>query len=243
MHAPYPPALIAVLAAIAALAGIAKGLTGFGGALVMAPLYSLLIAVPDAGVLIVLAHAATSLQGVRQWHTQTGWRAVVPLGLVAVLCAGASARALAHVDVHAARRLVACSVLAVTAMHVAGWRWRHRSGWMPILGAGLASGVLTALGGLGGPPAFYYFAGNTQGSALRANLLGFFALLFCGSAVVLAAEGRVSVAHLATAAWLLPAFAFGVCAGERIGQRLPARWFDRAVSTLLLASGIVALVF
>lgn len=243
MHALYPPALIATLAAIAALAGTAKGLTGFGGALVMAPLYSLLIAVPDAGVLIVLVHAATSLQGVRQWRVHAGWRSVAPLGVVAVLCAGACALALARVDVHAARRLVACAVLATTVLHIAGWRWRHRGSWLPTFGAGLASGALTALGGLGGPPAFYYFAGNADGPALRANLLGFFALLFCGSAVVLAVEGRVSAAHLATAVWLLPPFALGVEAGERIGQRLPARWFDRAVSTLLLASGVVALVF
>jgi uncharacterized membrane protein YfcA len=235
--------MIAALAAIAALAGMAKGLTGFGGALVMAPLYSLLIAVPDAGVLIVLVHAATSLQGWRQWKAHANWRAVLPLGIVAVLCAGACAHAFAHVDVRATRRLLACAVLAATAMHLAGWRWRHRGGWMPTLGAGLASGALTALGGLGGPPAFYYFAGSANGVSLRANLLGFFALLFCGSVAALALEGRVTPAHAATAAWLLPAFAAGVFIGERVGARLPTRWFDRAVTALLFASGMVALLF
>ena len=234
--------MIAALAAIAALAGMAKGLTGFGGALVMAPLCSLLIGVADTGVLIVLVHAATSLQGWREWKALTNWRAVAPLGIVAVLCAGMCARAFAHVDVHAARRLLACVVLAVTAMHVAGWRWRHDGGWMPTLGAGLASGALTALAGLGGPPAFYYFAGSADGASLRANLLGFFALLFGGSVVALALEGRVSPAHIATVVWLLPAFASGAFVGERVGSRLPTRGFDRAVAALLFASGIVALL-
>ncbi|WP_322103203.1 sulfite exporter TauE/SafE family protein [Paraburkholderia sp. J41] len=242
MQALYPSATIAALAAIAALAGMAKGLTGFGGALVMAPLFSLLIAVPDAGVLIVLVHAATSLQGWRQWKAQANWRAVVPLGVVAVLCAGACAHAFAHVDVRTTRRLLACAVLAATAMHLAGWRWRHGGGWIPTLGAGLASGALTALGGLGGPPAFYYFAGGASGVSLRANLLGFFALLFCGSVAALALEGRVSFAHVTTAVWLLPAFAAGVTIGERAGRRLPARWFDRAVTALLFASAMVALL-
>jgi uncharacterized membrane protein YfcA len=208
----------------------------------MAPLWSLLIAVPDVGVLVVLVHAATSLQGLRQWRAQTDWRAVVPLGIVAVLCTGVCAQAFAHVDVHATRRLVACAVLAATGMHLAGWRWRHRGGWLPTIGAGVASGALTALGGLGGPPAFYYFAGNANGASLRANLLGFFAVLFCGSTVMLAMEGRVTVAHLATTVWLLPAFALGVIIGERVGKRLPTRWMDRAVSALLLASGLVALI-
>jgi uncharacterized protein len=31
--------------------------------------------------------------------------------------------------------------------------------------------------------------------------------------------------------------------GERVGARLPTRWFDRAVTTLLFASGMVALLF
>lgn len=242
MHTFYSPGLIAMLASIAVLAGMAKGLTGFGGALVMAPLWSLLIAVPDVGVLVVLVHAATSLQGVRQWHGHANWRAIVPLGIVAVLCAGGCVEAFRHVDVGAMRRLVACAVLATTAMHLAGWRWRHRGGWLPTIGAGVASGALTALGGLGGPPAFYYFAGNANGIALRANLLGFFALLFWGSATMLAMEGRVNVGHLATAVWLLPGFALGVVIGERVGKRLPARWMDRAVSGLLLGSGVVALV-
>jgi uncharacterized membrane protein YfcA len=114
---------------------------------------------------------------------------------------------------------------------------------MPTLGAGLLSGALTALGGLGGPPAFYYFAGGAHGTSLRANLLGFFALLFCGSGLALALEGRVTLAHAATAAWLLPAFAAGVLSGERMGTRLPARWFDRAVVALLFLSGMVALLF
>lgn len=242
MLALYAPSTIVALAAIAVLAGMAKGLTGFGGALVMAPLCSLLISTPDAGVLIVLVHAATSLQGWRQWKAHTNWRAVVPLGVVAVLCTGASAHAFARVDVHTTRHLLACAVLGATTMHVVGWRWHHSGGWIPTLGAGLASGALTALGGLGGPPAFYYFAGTAQGPSLRANLLGFFALLFCGSAVTLTLDGRVLPGHVATVVWLLPAFASGVAIGERVGTRLPTRWFDRAVVALLFASGTTALL-
>jgi uncharacterized protein len=241
VHAPSA-SVLALLASIAMLAGTAKGLTGFGGALVMAPLFSLLIDVPDASVLIVLVHAATSLQGVKQWKPHVRWRAVVPLGLVAVACAATLAHVLRGIDVNATRRLIGCAVLGVTAMHLAGWRWRHHGGWAPTLTAGVISGGLTALGGLGGPPAFYYFAGIEQGAALRAQLLGFFTVLFCGTASMLALEGRVSTGHLLASCWLLPAFVIGVMIGERAHGRLPEKWFDRAVSGLLLGSALIALI-
>ncbi|TDN69717.1 hypothetical protein [Paraburkholderia sp. BL10I2N1] len=48
------PSVLGCLALITMVAGMTKGLTGFGGALVMAPLFGLLIPAPEAGVLIVL---------------------------------------------------------------------------------------------------------------------------------------------------------------------------------------------
>ena len=62
------PQVLAWLTVVACIAGMAKGLTGFGGALVMAPLFGTLIDVPDAGALVVLIHCATSMQGARNWR-------------------------------------------------------------------------------------------------------------------------------------------------------------------------------
>jgi uncharacterized membrane protein YfcA len=236
------PLVLGWLALVSFIAGAAKGMTGFGAALVMAPLFSLLIGVPEAGVLIVLVHCVTSMQGARSWVGQVRWRAVAPLALVAVAYTAASANAIMHADATAMRHLVACAVLIVTGMHMLGWRWRHRGGWLPTVAAGAASGALTALGGLGGPPALYYFNGFAQGPALRANLLGYFALLFCTAAAILAMEKRISVAHLCTAGVLTPAFVAGVELGERLSKRLAPCWFDRLVSALLLSSGLLALM-
>lgn len=242
MSLPGAPGVFGWLAFISLVAGAAKGLTGFGGALVMAPLFSILVGVPQAGVLIVLLHCATSLQGARIWSAQASWRVIAPLALVATACAAICARLVVHADATAMRHLVAWAVLGVTAMHMAGWRWRHEGGWLPTTTAGILSGALTALGGLGGPPAMYFFSGFTQGGTLRANLLGYFALLFGGAAIILALEHRISVTELRITALLIPAFVGGVELGERMGKRLPPHWFDRAVNALLLGSGLIALL-
>lgn len=230
------------LAFISLLAGTAKGLTGFGGALVMAPLFSILIGAPQAAVLIVLVHCATSLQGAREWVIQAHWRIIAPLALVATACTAVCARLIAHADAAAMRHLVAWAVLAITALHAGGCRWRHQGGWLRIAGTGMVSGALTALGGLGGPPAMYFFSGITQGTALRANLLGYFALLFSGSAIVLTIDHRISSDEIGTTLLLIPAFVGGVALGERLGKRLAPHWFDRAVTALLFSSGVIALI-
>lgn len=236
------PGLLGCLALISFVAGAAKGLTGFGGALVMAPLFSLLIGVPKTGVLVVLVHCATSLQGARSWASHATWRLIAPLASIAVLCAALCTRLMIAADANALRHLVACAVLGVTALHMAGWRWRHDGGWLPTAVAGATSGALTALGGLGGPPALYYFSGFARGAVLRANLLGYFALLFGGATALLALERRIDSTDLGVCALLIPAFVTGVALGERCGNRLPPLWFDRAVNALLLGSGLVALL-
>ncbi|MDE1179099.1 sulfite exporter TauE/SafE family protein [Paraburkholderia sp.] len=237
-----PLASVGWLAAIAFAAGAAKGLTGFGGALVMAPLFGLLISAPDAGALIVLVHCATSLQGVREWGGAVRWRSVIPLALVALVCTALTSHWIAHGNALGLRQLVACAVLLATALHMGGWRWQHSGSWRPTLAAGVVSGALTALAGLGGPPAVFYFSAMAKGSALRANLLGYFTVLFGGATLLLMANHQIRLPQLYTAAVLTPVFALGVCAGERACGLLAPVWFDRIVCGLLLSSGVLALL-
>jgi len=77
---------------------------------------------------------------------------------------------------------------------------------------------------------------------LRANLLGYFAVLFCGATLILAANRQIHVPLLASTLLLIPAFAGGVLIGERIHGCLPPIWFNRIVTGLLLVSGLVALL-
>ncbi|MFM0208153.1 sulfite exporter TauE/SafE family protein [Paraburkholderia sediminicola] len=236
------PAVLGCLALVTLVAGMAKGLTGFGGALVMAPLFGLLMPVPEAGVLIVLIHFATSLQGVRTWASAARWRTVVPLALVAMACTAVTTRWMASESAVELRRLVAVAVLASTVMHMRGWRWLHNSGWRPTFTAGAMSGALTALGGIGGPPAVYYFNGIGKGSTLRANLLAYFALLYVGVVALFVAEHQVHTPQLSSLVLLVPVFVLGVAMGERLGPRLPVRRLEQLVSVLLLCSGLVALI-
>ncbi|MFL9876937.1 sulfite exporter TauE/SafE family protein [Herbaspirillum rhizosphaerae] len=245
------------LALISLLAGMAKGVTGFGAAMVMAPLFGLLLPAPEAGALIVLVHCATCVQGVRRWGRLVQWKSVVPLALVALICTAVAMRWIASSGNPQLHRVIGFAVLAITVLHLRGWRWRHGGGIRPTITAGVLSGAMTAIGGMGGPPAVYYFSGmsltaekgnkgesgiRTDTVVLRANLLGYFAVLFVGATILLAANRQLHAPLLISTCLLVPAFVGGVVLGERLYGWLPAVWFNRIVVGLLLVSGGVALV-
>jgi uncharacterized membrane protein YfcA len=224
--------LLAWLAAVSLLAGVIKGVSGFGAALIMAPLFGLWLPPSHASALVILLHAATALQGWRNWSRLVHWKSVTPLALVALACT------------------MGAVVILLTLLHVGGWRWQHQGGVAATLSAGLASGAMTALGGMGGAPAVYYFSGGPGGKAedhhvtarLRANLLGYFCLLFLGASLILGLQRHINVAVLASSAVLVPVFAAGVLIGERLYRHLPACWINFTVTALLLGSGLLSLL-
>ncbi len=243
--------LVAALMVASLLAGLTKGVTGFGGALVMAPLFGLALPSPQAAALIVLVNCAASLQGWREWTRRAHWPVVLPLAAIALACTAVGVQLIASGRIPDLHRLIGVCVLAVTVLHVLGWRWRHGGGVTPTLAAGAVSGMMTALCGIGGVAAVYYFNGVASGSApmaaqeqaarLRANLLAYFMVLFFGAALILACDGQVGADQLEMTAWLVPAFAGGVYIGERLYGRLSPLWFQRIVSALLFCAGLVAL--
>ncbi|WP_413458157.1 sulfite exporter TauE/SafE family protein [Herbaspirillum huttiense] len=243
--------LLSGLMAVSLLAGLTKGVTGFGGALVMAPLFGLVLPSSQAAALIVLVNCAASLQGWRGWIRCAHWPTVLPLAAIALACTAVGVQLIASGRLPDLHRLIGLSVLAVTALHVLGWRWRHSGGASATLAAGAISGMMTALCGIGGVAAVYYFDGIRRAAAssaepeqtafLRANLLAYFMVLFFGAALILAWDGQVGWSQLSMSAWLVPAFAGGVLMGERIYGWLSPLWFQRIVAGLLFCAGMVAL--
>lgn len=242
--------LLAWLAAVSLLAGVIKGVSGFGAALIMAPLFGLWLTPSHASALVILLHAATALQGWRNWSRQVRWKSVTPLALVALACTMLTTRLFNESDNTQVHRLMGAVVILLTLLHVGGWRWRHQGGVAATLTAGLASGAMTALGGMGGAPAVYYFSGAPGGKAedhhvtarLRANLLGYFCLLFVGASLILGLQRHINAAVLASSAVLVPVFAAGVLIGERLYRHLPACWINFTVTALLLGSGLLSLL-
>ncbi len=220
------------------MGGLVRGSTGFGGALVLAPCCALLLEPKDAAELVILVHAFTGMQGFRRSAALVNWRSVVPLALMAVFFTAVFGKLLDGIGSTANKRVIGIGIVVLALVQLSGWKWRHRSGPPSIFIAGLFGGAFTAIAGAGGPPAILYFSGESRdASTMRANLLGYFAMLYGFSAVVLAWEGRASRQGFLLSVVLSPVFYAGAACGERIYRRLAGAHFDRLVAAVLVFSG------
>lgn len=174
MPADIYPLLISVFIALAG--GMFRGFAGFGGGLLMAPLLTL-VHPPETvvPVLVVLGLVGDARLLPEVWSEVNGRRVAwvagpsllgLPLGIAA----------LALLDPLVVRRIVNGVVLLLVILLARGVRFRRADTPLVLAPAGIISGVLTGIGGIGGPPIVVTFLSIDETPAsTRANLIAYFA--------------------------------------------------------------------
>ncbi|WCB93109.1 hypothetical protein DSM104299_01811 [Baekduia alba] len=229
-----------VLTVTVSLAAFAQALTGFGFALLAAPMLVALLApqpaVSAVGLLGLVVNATMVLAARRapaglrrETGVLLGWAVVgLPIG----------ALALARVPADVVR-------IGIAALVLAALRQRHLAGpvaWrIPAAAAGLLAGALTTSTGLNGPPLVLRLTGEDTTPSARRHTL----------AVLFLALGTLGVATLAVGGQLrppdvLPTLAAATAAGALVGvhaaRRLASRIDERLVTALLFVAAAAALV-
>lgn len=228
------PETIAAVA-IAAVAGVVRGITGFGGAMVMTPPLALLfgpaLAVPVA--LLLESVAATPM--LVQTRRQVRWRVVGPILAAACATAPLGAYALAIAEPHVLRRAIAAVVIVFSLLLLVGWRYAGRQRLSTSVGVGALSGAMLGATSMGGPPVILYLlSGPDPIETTRANLTLFVA---ASSVAGLAALWLVSILGLPAALAALalaPGYYGGLVAGTKAFARFDDVRFRRFTLLLLI---------
>jgi uncharacterized membrane protein YfcA len=233
------------LAALAVLLGAAlQSATGFGFALVAAPILFALLGPQEAvsaGVLLALLLSGLTLATERR-RPAVLWRAAVALVAWSLPGLALGALALRELPERPLSVLVALAVLAALALRVRsrsrGLAPGPRRWHAPV--AGVASGALATSTSLSGPPlVFCLLARGAAPAAMRDTL-----------AAIFVAEAVLSFpALLATGTFALPGGIWALLAAGLAGQLLGRRAFawlhgeryERAVLALLAVTALVAL--
>lgn len=231
-------------AAIVLTAGVVKGLTGFGSALVMMPVLSVLYG-PAAAVATMQL-----IDGPLAWTMAPGavrrcdWRQVLALAGGAAVGMPLGVQVLRVADPDFLRIAIAATVLIMAGLLASGWRYRGRPGRGLSGGTGLLAGLLGGSTGIGGPPVVLFWLGSqADGASVRANLAVYFAVGSLTGLISLTAAGLVTWQIAATALTLAPFFASGMWLGAK-GFRLASETlFRRAALGLVAASGLSGLLF
>ncbi|MBM4045754.1 MAG: sulfite exporter TauE/SafE family protein [Planctomycetes bacterium] len=245
---PLSASLIGLATGVALLACTVRGITGFGGGIVMMPVLTLFM---DLKLVVVAGCAmmvANGLSLARSAWPHVDWRSILWLFPSNLVGLAVGTHLLVSVS---AQRLRACfgALVCVFALQMVWQEWNGARGepkpWPQWLGpiAGLVGGVTAGVFGVGAPPIVIYLAHRLSAKeALRAT----FIILFLMGDVVRAA-GYVA-AYLVTkpvvvlACFLVPAAFLGGYVGTRLQERMNARAFRLAVAALLVALGVALLV-
>lgn len=225
------------VAAACVLAGLVRGFTGFGSAMVFAPVASAVYGPRVAVPLLFVVDALVTLPMLVAALRRCTWAEVVPLSAGAALAIPLGVTALAVISPLLVRGGMSVAVLLMAVPMAAGWRYRRRPSLPATLLIGGTSGFAGGVAGLYGPPVIlFWLGGQADAPTFRANVIVFFGLVSVVAGVTFWLHGLLTRAVLTTGAVLIPLYALALWIGARGFRHAPEPLFRR------LALGLVVLI-
>ena len=143
---------------IVTVAGFVRGTTGFGGAMLMSPILSILIGPVPTVVTALLLETAAALVMFPEAFPQARWRTLLYLILPAVFTVPLGGYLLLTLDPAIARKLIAAVVVIFTTMLLFGVRYTGSPRVLTSVALGSVVGALLGATSVGAPPVILYFA-------------------------------------------------------------------------------------
>lgn len=229
---------------IAAFSGLIHGYTGFGAALFLVPLFTLLFGPVEAIAISVVIGAIGSAQLYPGALRNVRWNELLPVCAAILICTPAGVLVLVNLDAELIRRAMGAFVFLAAAVLMSGWVYRGPRGIFASAVAGGLAGGITGATGVGGPPlALYFLAAPATVEVQRSNIviaIGAVIVMVLGSLIF---DGDVGAGTLQRAIFLAPAYVLGTWSGARLFRIAPKEYFRRVALWLLLATGIGILFF
>jgi uncharacterized membrane protein YfcA len=237
------------LAATTFVAALLYTVSGFGFAVLAAPLYLLFVDPPQAIQLVIIISTALSLTVGSRLRRAIAWGLLARLAIGVLVGLPVGLVAFRYADPLLVRLGVGVTIFSFALLMAVRWWQRGQSSSLLALSpgrdfaAGVASGIATALVGMAGPPALIYLLLAGAGArTVRATLLAFFALAYGATLISHAATIGIPGPTWVTASTLIPFALLGGFAGRPIGDRLGTEGFTLLVIALLAATGLYTII-
>jgi uncharacterized membrane protein YfcA len=232
----------AIIALVAFAAGAVRGLTGFGGPLILVPTMSFVYEPASAVATVMLVDLASNFALLRDATKEANWR------VVGIITAGAAATLpiggylMLHADPRIVRMVVYGTVAALSILLLSGWRYSGTYSRGSLLGAGAVNGIIVGATSFGA--ALYPFLLGNGDSARTGRATFVLWALFCSVAAlaVVFAGDRAGHAEFLRAAFLVPSYLLGTYAGKRFFHRVDDVALKRIVLLTLVTVSIAGLV-
>ena len=234
---------IAIVVVTAIAAGAVRGFSGFGSALVITPVLSLLVGPRIAVPAVALAHIVTTAQLIPGARGEVRWARVLPLSIAGCVCVPIGAYLLVAVDQDVMRRGISIVIVVFALAMFAGWRYTGAANPVLRTTVGGVGGVLAGAASIGGPPVILFLlAGGDRAATNRATLIYYFLFTQMVSIPIYWWVGIIEQRTLLVFALLIPAMMVGLWIGERIFRQSSEELFRRVALSFLLIIGLTTLI-
>ena len=238
----FGPETLAIAVVVGALAGLIRGITGFGGAMVMSPPFALLLGPKLAVPVVLLLEGLVAAPMLVRTRALVRWNVILPISAAAFVAAPLGTWVLLTTDAAVLRRVIAGTVILFAALLLFGWRYAGPQRTVTGAGLGALSGAMAGATSIGGPPVILYLlAGPDPIETTRANLMFFICAVSVAGLAMLALAGAFDPRALLLAAVLTPGYYIGMVLGARLFSRFNDQRFRQFTLLLMMvvAAGIL----
>ncbi len=228
--------------AIVTVAGLFRGITGFGGAMLMTPMLSVLMGPVPAVVTALILEIAAALVMFPDAIPKARWRLLSYLIVPAIFTVPLGGYVLLTVDPAIARKMIGAVVVFFSAVLLLGLRYHGSPRPATSVALGSVVGALLGATSVGAPPVILYLlSGPAPIAVTRANLTVFVTAISVPGVVMLAAAGAVTWQVGVFAALLTIPFLLATWLGGNLFTRLNDHHVRRLALILMLGVGLTSL--
>lgn len=212
----FSPLTLILTVLVAGVAGLARGFSGFGGALIFMPAASALVGPSVAAPVLLMADGVLTVSFLPRAWKRARRKDVALMAAGAIIGVPLGALILKHADPLPLRWAISVLAASMLVLLVSGWRYNGspRPGVTAIVGC--VSGIFGGLAQMSGPPVVAYWLSSKEDHAtMRASIILFFGATTLFTFVSYWASGLLTLHSIALAAAVAPAYGLGLFTGAR----------------------------
>jgi hypothetical protein len=223
-------------------AGLMRGFAGFGSAILMAPIFAVLLGPVHMVPMVASIEIPMGVMLFFGARRAVEWKFVGPLAAVAITAMPVGIWLLVSLDSGVIIKAVSVIVLLFVIVLITGWRYRGPRPLALTLGIGGVSGAMMATTSVGGPPVLLYMlAAEMPAATVRANIIAYYLLTGFVLVTMVMLASPTGLAALIDAIVLLPVILIGSWIGSRLAGKAADQTYRWIAYIFLAVAGLFGL--